>query len=192
MGESFKDPNMKQALTPYHPLAIRNRLPVVFDNAPIPRARFCFPRNNHTYDFFKAGNTPAGFQTYRTTNGNFYGNDTRVLDVGDNNAGIVVRACPIAPACGVFGCPTVALQSAGYPRLKLLISFTCFTCLTIALACSRARSRTCPRSFMPSKLCRHACASDGVRLEEDVEEGGMRMNVERALEVVDGSLRVLS
>lgn len=124
MGESFKDPNMKQALTPYHPLAIRNRLPVVFDNAPIPRARFCFPRNNHTYDFFKAGNTPAGFQTYRTTNGNFYGNDTRVLDVGDNNAGIVVRACPIAPACGVFGCPTVALQSAGYPRLKLLISFT--------------------------------------------------------------------
>ncbi|KOO33937.1 hypothetical protein Ctob_010753 [Chrysochromulina tobinii] len=89
MGESFKDPNMKQALTPYHPLAIRNRLPVVFDNAPIPRARFCFPRNNHTYDFFKAGNTPAGFQTYRTTNGNFYGNDTRVLDVGDNNAGIV-------------------------------------------------------------------------------------------------------
>ena len=98
MGETFKDPNMKQALTPYHPLAIRNRLPVVFDNAPIPRARFCFPRNNHTYDFFKAGNTPAGFQTYRTTNGNFYGNDTRVLDVGDNNAGIVVRACPIAPA----------------------------------------------------------------------------------------------
>ena len=38
---------------------------------------------------------------------------------------------------------------------------------------------------MPSKLCRHACASDGVRLEEDVEEGGMRMNVERALEVAD-------
>jgi hypothetical protein len=35
-------------------------------------------------------------------------------------------------------------------------------------------------------------ASDGVRLEEDVEEGGMRMNVERALEVVDGSLSVLS
>jgi len=87
--DSFKDPNMKQALTPYHPHAIRNRLPVVFDDAPKPRERFCYPRNVHTYDFIKAGNTPAGFQTYRTTNGNYYGNDTRVLDVGDSNAGVV-------------------------------------------------------------------------------------------------------
>ena len=45
MKESFKDPNQKAALTPYHPHAIRNRLPVVFKDAAIPGVRFCYPRN---------------------------------------------------------------------------------------------------------------------------------------------------
>ena len=45
---SYKDPNMKQALTKYHPDAIRNRLPVTFDNAAKPGVRFCYPRNVHT------------------------------------------------------------------------------------------------------------------------------------------------
>lgn len=41
--------------------------------------------------FFKAGNTPAGYQTYNTTSGNFFVSkeQTRVLDVGDSNQGVV-------------------------------------------------------------------------------------------------------
>ena len=48
--DSFKDPNCKAALTPYHPNAIRNRLPVEFKDSAIPGIRFCYPRNNHTYE----------------------------------------------------------------------------------------------------------------------------------------------
>ena len=50
MKESFKDPNVKAALTLYHPNAIRNRLPVEFKNSAIPHVRFCHPRNKHTYE----------------------------------------------------------------------------------------------------------------------------------------------
>ena len=98
MKDSYKDPNVKAALTKYHPNAIRNRLPcvpccfrtrrrpharphtrqnpntlahanvcthrpcpvvfllasamhrVTFDNAAIPGKRFCYPRNEHTYE----------------------------------------------------------------------------------------------------------------------------------------------
>jgi hypothetical protein len=35
----------KQKLVPYHPNATCNRLPVKFDNEPVPNARFCAPRN---------------------------------------------------------------------------------------------------------------------------------------------------
>lgn len=34
-------------LQPYHPEAICNRLPVVFDNEAIPCVRYCAPRNVH-------------------------------------------------------------------------------------------------------------------------------------------------
>ena len=50
MKESFKDPNVKAALTKYHPNALRNRLPVEFKGAAIPGVRFCHPRNEHTYE----------------------------------------------------------------------------------------------------------------------------------------------
>ena len=50
MKESFKDPNLKAALTPYHPNAIRNRLPVEFKDSAVPGKRFCYPRNQHTYE----------------------------------------------------------------------------------------------------------------------------------------------
>ena len=50
MKASFKDPNVKAALTAYHPNAIRNRLPVEFKDSAIPGKRFCYPRNNHTYE----------------------------------------------------------------------------------------------------------------------------------------------
>jgi hypothetical protein len=50
----------------------------VFDNAPIPRARFCFPRNNHTYDF---GFTPAPVAATHSL-GNYVWIDA-------NNAGLV-------------------------------------------------------------------------------------------------------
>ena len=42
---SYKDPNMKMQLTPYHPNAQRNRLPVKFDNEATPFRRFCQVRN---------------------------------------------------------------------------------------------------------------------------------------------------
>jgi len=88
MKESFKDPNQKQALTAYHPNAIRNRLPVEFKDSAIPAARFCYPRNKHTYDFF-SGNNEAGYQRFRTSSQNFYDYDTKALAVGESNQGIV-------------------------------------------------------------------------------------------------------
>ena len=49
MKDSFKDPNLKAALTPYHPSAQRSRLPVTFANEAKPFKRFCQVRNQHTY-----------------------------------------------------------------------------------------------------------------------------------------------
>lgn len=51
MKESYVDPTQKEPLVKYHPLALRNRLPVVFDNAPIPMARFCKPRNTSSVNY---------------------------------------------------------------------------------------------------------------------------------------------
>ena len=48
--ESFKDPNLKAALTPYHPNAQRSRLPVNFKGEAKPFRRFCQVRNEHTYE----------------------------------------------------------------------------------------------------------------------------------------------
>ena len=94
---SFKDPNMKAALTPYHPNAIRNRLPVEFKDAAIPATRFCHPRNKHTYDFF-GGSQEAGYQRFRTTSQNYYAYDTKALAVGESNQGIVSEKSKIIHA----------------------------------------------------------------------------------------------
>ena len=48
--ESFKDPNLKASLTPYHPNAMRSRLPVHFKGEAKPFRRFCQQRNQHTYE----------------------------------------------------------------------------------------------------------------------------------------------
>ena len=45
-------------------------------------------RNVHTYDFFGAG-MEAGFNRFRTTSQNFYDYDTKALEVGSSNQGIV-------------------------------------------------------------------------------------------------------
>lgn len=86
--DSFKDPGQKAALMPYHPNALRNRLPVEFKNAAVPQARFCYPRNEHTYDFL-SGSTEPGYKPFRTTSQNFYGYDQSMLAVGESNQGIV-------------------------------------------------------------------------------------------------------
>ena len=88
MKESYKDPNLKAALSAYDHNAQRNRLPVHFKNEAKSYRRFCQERNVHTYDFFGAG-MEAGFERFRTTSQNFYDYDTRVLEVGDSNQGIV-------------------------------------------------------------------------------------------------------
>ena len=88
---SYKDPNEKQPIVKYDPNALRNRLPVVFEGAAKPFARFCQVRNNHTYDFMNPGNgaKPPGFNPYRTTSQNFFAYDTQMLAVGESNQGIV-------------------------------------------------------------------------------------------------------
>merc|ERR1712054_554681 len=65
MKDSFKDPNLKAALTPYHPNAQRSRLPVHFRDEAKPCVRFCQPRNMHTYNFFDVGTGP-GFVRFKT------------------------------------------------------------------------------------------------------------------------------
>jgi len=85
---SYKDPNMKQALTAYHPNAIRNRLPVTFAGEAKPAARFCQPRNVGTYNFME-GTEGAGYQRFRTTSNNYFAYDTTALEVGASNSGIV-------------------------------------------------------------------------------------------------------
>jgi len=87
--DSFKDPNVKAALTPYHPNAQRSRLPVSFKNEAKPFKRFCQVRNQHTYDFFDKGAGGAGFVRFRTTAQNYYDYDTKALSVGESNQGIV-------------------------------------------------------------------------------------------------------
>jgi len=85
---SFQDPGMKAKLTQYDPNALRNRLPVTFDNAAVPATRFCAPRNEHTYNFLKGFTTP-GYKPFRSTSQNYYGYDTGMLAVGESNQGIV-------------------------------------------------------------------------------------------------------
>ena len=92
--ESFKDPNLKQALQKYDPNALRNRLPVKFDNEAKPYMRFCQVRNQHTYDFMK-GNTEPGYSPYNTISSNFYNYDTKALEVGASNQGIVCEKAKI-------------------------------------------------------------------------------------------------
>jgi len=88
MKDSYTDPNQKRALTPYHPLAPRNRLPVRFDNEAKPHTRFCQARNVSSFAIDDTTNN-AGFQRFLTTNQNFFNYDTRTLEVGQTNAGIV-------------------------------------------------------------------------------------------------------
>mmetsp|Transcript_8414 Transcript_8414/g.18763 ORF Transcript_8414/g.18763 Transcript_8414/m.18763 type:complete len:148 (-) Transcript_8414:154-597(-) len=88
MKDSFKDPNLKQALTAYHPNAQRSRMPVQFKNEAKPFKRFCQVRNQHTYNFFDKG-TGAGYVRFRTTSQNYYDYDTKALSVGESNQGIV-------------------------------------------------------------------------------------------------------
>ena len=54
MKATHKDPNVKAALSKYHPNAPRNRLPVHFTGAAIPHVRFCQKRNEHTYECARA------------------------------------------------------------------------------------------------------------------------------------------
>ena len=48
--DSYRDPNLKAALVPYHPNAPRSRLPVHFQDEAKPFRRFCKPRNEHSYE----------------------------------------------------------------------------------------------------------------------------------------------
>ena len=86
--ESFKDPNQKMQLTPYHPNAQRSRLPIKFKDEAKPHKRFCQVRNQHTYDFFQTAGD-AGYERFRTTSQNYFAYDTSALSVGESNQGIV-------------------------------------------------------------------------------------------------------
>ena len=57
--DSFKDPNMRQQLLPYHPNALRSRVPVHFKNEAKPFQRFCQVRNEHTYECVHRTHTHA-------------------------------------------------------------------------------------------------------------------------------------
>ena len=83
MKDSYKDPNVKAALTPYHPNAQRSRLPVHFRNEAKPYVRFCQQRNQQTY--VQQSRTEAGFERFRTTSSNYFEYDTKVLSVGESN-----------------------------------------------------------------------------------------------------------
>ena len=88
MMASYKDPNLKAQLTPYHPLAPRNRMPVKFKNEPTPGKRFTKDRNAGTYDPFDQHLEP-GFTRFRTTTQNYFDYDVSALNVGGTNQGIV-------------------------------------------------------------------------------------------------------
>mmetsp|Transcript_551 Transcript_551/g.1122 ORF Transcript_551/g.1122 Transcript_551/m.1122 type:complete len:161 (+) Transcript_551:25-507(+) len=88
MKESFRDPNLKATLTPYHPNAPRSRLPVHFTDEAKPYRRFCKPRNEHSYDIFNQPTGP-GFVRFKTSSQNFFGQDTSSMAVGESNQGIV-------------------------------------------------------------------------------------------------------
>ena len=107
MKASFKDPNVKAALTPYHPNAIRNRLPVEFKDAAIPAVRFCHPRNDHTYDIF-SGNKEVRAAPLRLT----------VAGVDALGGG---RGCIFGPPLTLFALAIStrrARTQAGYQRFR--------------------------------------------------------------------------
>ncbi len=87
MAASFRDPNLKTQLTPYHPNAPRNRLPVKFKDEPTHGKRFCKDRNAQSY--YPPKVSEPGFERFRTTSQNFYAYDTSTLAVGGTNQGIV-------------------------------------------------------------------------------------------------------
>jgi len=86
--DAFKNPHHKQTLTPYHPNAHRSRPPVRFQDEAQACVRFCKPRNVATYDFMQGG-AQAGFERFRTSSQNYYAYDTKALQVGESNQGIV-------------------------------------------------------------------------------------------------------
>jgi hypothetical protein len=86
--DSYRDPNLKAALVPYHPNAPRSRLPVHFQDEAKPFRRFCKPRNEHSYDIFNQPTGP-GFVRFKTSSQNFFGQDTSSMAVGESNQGIV-------------------------------------------------------------------------------------------------------
>lgn len=99
MKESYVDPTQKEPLVKYHPLALRNRLPVVFDNAPIPMARFCKPRNTSSVNYnIMQGQKPPGFNQYLTTHKNYYSNEACQPITNDTNQGIVSHMAKVLHA----------------------------------------------------------------------------------------------
>mmetsp|Transcript_27948 Transcript_27948/g.73746 ORF Transcript_27948/g.73746 Transcript_27948/m.73746 type:complete len:97 (-) Transcript_27948:293-583(-) len=74
----------QKKLFPYHPNAICNRLPVKFNNEPIPAARFCAPRNVHQFDI---GNKP--YEKQHVTHKSAYFPKWDSLPLGFENQGIM-------------------------------------------------------------------------------------------------------
>ena len=96
--DSYRDPNLKAALVPYHPNAPRSRLPVHFKDEAKPFRRFCKPRNEHSYDIFNQPPEP-GFVRFKTSSQNFFGQDVSSMAVGESNQGIVAaKTCQIHAA----------------------------------------------------------------------------------------------
>ena len=97
---AFPDPRVTEPLTPYRPNAMRNRLPTHFKGEAKPCRRFCQPRNLTSAEFTDAmkGSTKAGFLRFRTTNQNYYAYDTRCMEVGATNQGIVSEKSKIIHA----------------------------------------------------------------------------------------------
>mmetsp|Transcript_36180 Transcript_36180/g.72975 ORF Transcript_36180/g.72975 Transcript_36180/m.72975 type:complete len:191 (+) Transcript_36180:55-627(+) len=74
----------KQKLVPYNPIATCNRLPVKFENEPVPHARFCAPRNVSQFDI---GTKPYE-RRFLTHNHAFYP-QWQSLPIGFENAGVM-------------------------------------------------------------------------------------------------------
>ena len=90
MKTSYKNPNVKEALTPYDWNALRNRIEPTFDNAPKPRLRFCHPRNVSSVPYsITQGHKEPGFNMYRTTHQNFFSKAAVEYIPNDTNQGIV-------------------------------------------------------------------------------------------------------
>ena len=144
--DSYRDPNLKAALVPYHPNAPRSRLPVHFQDEAKPFRRFCKPRNEHSYEC-------AAF----THHGH-------ILTVAMLTMAILTTASHNSYECALArlmrACPPESPASRAVPHLRMRMHLRMHLHLCCTSCAAAAAYPTIPHLLWPHSCgyARHGCS----------------------------------